>query len=196
MKKQKNGFTLLELMVVIAITGILSSVSLVSFIGSKRSTAVRLSAENFAQFLRATEGMTRSGAQFPDNPPQERDCDDGTFPVRKTKAPCGGWGVVVSSRAYDRFADTVNVALRQKDAGDPVGSNDHVDLPDNVAFSTGTGVTAIFVPPKDTICLHDSAETKCGPAQIKEVAWKLEYSGGLYPRTVTLNSVSGIVTVE
>ncbi|GEM_PF-6417737 len=190
-----SGFTLLELMVVIAITGILTGAGIVSFMGSKQSTAVRLAAENFAQFLRTTEGMTRSGATFPGGASQR--CDDGSIPIRSTNAPCGGWGVVVVSGSYDRFADTQNVLLRQKDAGDPSSTNDHMNLPDNVTITPANGpATVIFVPPKDAICVNDNRGMQCGPQVSEDVTWTLQYSGTSYQRTVKLNTVSGSVTVE
>src|SRR3989338_3407098 len=88
------GFTVLELLVVSAIIAILSSIGVVEFARTRDRQEVRLAAENFAQFLRATENMTRAGVPFPASTGlTEVDCDL-TREERKSTTPCGGYGVM------------------------------------------------------------------------------------------------------
>ncbi|MBI5134895.1 type II secretion system protein [Candidatus Uhrbacteria bacterium] len=216
-KTNARGFTLLELMVVIAVSGILASIGVVIFTSVKQSTAVRLAAENFAGFLRTTESMTRSGTPF-DGSGTQHACNND--PAHQTKTPCGGYGVVVRSdgAGYDRYADLTpncvtpvllggsvqspcTTSTPLKDSTD-LASVEAVVFTDSILMTTGRGVQVEFVPPKDGICVYDPAEgsdkTNCGPWQAKTITWTFGYgpTGSSYQRTVTLNTVSGAVVVK
>jgi len=187
--KLRRGFTLLELMVVIAITGILTSVALVQFEGAKRTAAVRGAAENFAAFLRTTENMSRVGMILPKDS-DRADCNGDSF---KELSPCGGYGVFVQTNQYYRFADNVNLSARAANTGDP--QLDIVTLPSTLQISASPSAfpfTLLFVPPKDVFCIN----AQCGPAVNSEVVFTFTYTDTTIKKTVRVNTVSGLVSVE
>ncbi len=202
------GFTLLELMIVIAITGILTTVAIVQFNDAKKTAAVRHEAENFAAFVRTTENMSRVGMPLPKN--LQVNCNSDPA-VEQT--PCGGYGVVVWTDRYLRFGDVVNVPQRAANGTDKTVET--VTLPNNVRITTTTtppsfppslSHTLIFVPPKDKFCLRNATNPAitpafteneiCGPVADLTVVFTFRYTGINYTKSVRVNTVSGLVSVE
>lgn len=59
--KNKNGFTLIEVMVVIAIIGIMTSISIVSFVTSRRNAALEAASREVESVLREAQNYALSG---------------------------------------------------------------------------------------------------------------------------------------
>lgn len=64
--KNKNGFTLIEVMVVIAIIGIMTSISIVSFITSRRNAALEAASREVEAVLREAQNYALSGKNLTD----------------------------------------------------------------------------------------------------------------------------------
>jgi prepilin-type N-terminal cleavage/methylation domain-containing protein len=72
-KKQNEclkGFTLVELLVVLLVIGLVSSIVLISYRGSQRKLALTRSAYQLAQDIRRVQGMAMAAQEFEGNVPQ------------------------------------------------------------------------------------------------------------------------------
>lgn len=133
-KIKKSGFTLVELMVVMAIIGIMSAVVILQHKGYRDSKALILGEKQVINEIRITQGKTYHILS-----------DEGSFPR-------GGYGIRFSKNAtnYIVFADNNNNAVY--DAGEEL---EIVELPKNVEVSNlkkdGVDVAGpvdlIFKPP-------------------------------------------------
>ncbi len=183
-----RGFTLVELMVVIAITSILSTMILPNFRFSEQQLSVKISAYRLAQDLRRVQEMAMSSIKF------------------NGQISAGGYGVnfVLNSNTYILFAD-VNANGEYDGEGERVeeinlsrikttakysylsypGGGDPVE-----AWASLPELSVIFVPP-DPIVVIDSAETSYN----NEYMVVLSY-GSEIQKSVKVNGIGLIFVVD
>ena len=108
----KKGFTIVDLLISIAIFGLITASVLVNFRAGARNDSVRQSANITLSFLRRAQTMTLSGELL----------NDGTFPK-------GGYGVRFDSSDTDTlilFADKNSTPNHKYDAGEEINTQDLV----------------------------------------------------------------------
>ena len=137
--KKDSGFTIVDLLISIAILGLLSTIVLVNFRGGERSDSVRQSANMALSFLRRAQTMTLSGATL---------ISDGTFPE-------GGYGVRFDS------SDTNTLVLfadKNKDhlysAGEETES---IDLSKQSVFDASGNLDVLFSAPDGEVYFNGAA---------------------------------------
>jgi len=122
------GFTLIDLMVSIAIFGLISASVLINFLAGARGDSVRQSANIAANFLRRAQTMTLSGELLA----------NGTF-------PSGGYGIRFDSSDTNTlilFGD--NNGDHAYDAGEEINTQ---DLVSNAYFNATGNLDVLFSSP-------------------------------------------------
>lgn len=106
MSNHQQGFTLLELTVVVLIIGLLSAIVLANYRGEEKQSALRRSVHQVAQDLRRAEEMAMSSRKTPPEFGEE------IFPK-------GGYGIyfIENSNSYILFADCNNNGDYDKTGG-------------------------------------------------------------------------------
>lgn len=127
-----HGFTLLELLVAVAIIALVSTYVLVNYRATQNRVDVRLEAYRFAATVRQAQNYALGAYE-----------NNGAVPV-------GGWGVYIADSAnYRLFADDGDHVF---DAGDAVV--EAKQLPDTVVFpATSQDHEFVFLPPNPTTYL-------------------------------------------
>jgi prepilin-type N-terminal cleavage/methylation domain-containing protein len=137
--KYNSGFTLIDLMIVIALFGIVTGMVLVNFRAGARNDSVRQAATITGSLLRRAQSMTLSGAVLSDN----------TFPA-------GGFGVrfdVTDTTTLILFADI-------DDNGTYTNSTEQleaIELPGETVFSAGGNLDVLFSAPDADVLFNGVA---------------------------------------
>lgn len=174
----KNGFTLIELIVSIALVVILSSVVFASFRGGEERLSLQRSTYTLLQDLRRTEEMALSGME-----------QGGVMPQ-------GGYGVYFSdwqNKQYILFADKNGDC--KKDSGEEI---EIVKLPEKIEIGGNSLrwniMAVVFQPPDPTITICSAA----GPSTQTQVGIFLRKKGDICPgdcKSVNVN-VAGRIEIE
>ena len=194
----KKGFTLMELLVSMAIFGVISGLVVVNFRAGARGDELRLAAESVAAALRDAEARTAAGVQSSACAGGTRanllcpngavDCDEG---VCLTKSPSGGYGVAASPGADSvaLFADHNGDGLFQD--GEDL-QNLRLSPTGNVIIETivpdGLGSVITFLPPAGKALIN-------GAEADLEFAVLLKHLATGSRRRVSANRVSRLVEV-
>jgi prepilin-type N-terminal cleavage/methylation domain-containing protein len=122
-----DGFTLVEIIVVVSVLGIMAGVITVGAVGARRTYAVRDASEQFADYLRESVSLTQNGVKV-----------SGCTADGDSEAPQCSWYIVEAvsgSSTYD-----------QKVVVDGSHSVSHA-LPAGTQFSNGAKATFAYCPP-------------------------------------------------
>lgn len=171
MTKRETGFTLTELLVVIFIIILMTSIVLANYRRGEESLALERATHKLAQDLRRTAEMAVGGKENPLT---------GEFPA-------GGWGLYFSGpdSSYILFAD--NNGNFQYDAGDT--SIETLFLGERgvriQALSPGPPLSIIFFPPDPTVTIN--------PGPVNEATITLIQRGET--REIKINRV-GLIDIE
>lgn len=201
MKKQKikykSGFTLVELIVSIAIIAIISTMALVNFKGHDKKTKVDLAAYKLASDIRRVQSFALSMKEF-----------GGTTPANEV--PGRGWGMHFRKNDpnnifYIVFADGNNVVTDncKYDATgelyETINIVDGVKIDDIKINEAGNPATVyvVFEPPNPLmyICKNTSSCTTAQCSGNNDVEIILSSADGSYPRTVKVNKF-GLIEVQ
>ncbi len=129
-KNNKNGFTLLELVVSIGIIVAITTVFLVNYNGASKSSALQLEAHKLAGDIRRAQNMALGSKEF-----------NGSMPA-------GGWGVyILDSGSYIIFADNDNDKIYDGTGDCDNECYEKISLANNITFSS-TGDRITFLPPE------------------------------------------------
>lgn len=166
----KFGFTLLELVIAMAVFGILTTVAVVDFQKGSRNDAARQGARLAEAVLRRAQTMTLSGT-----------ITGGSFPA-------GGYGVRFDSAAPTQvtlFADASGNF--NYNAGEEL-TNGTVTLPSKVTFS-GATLNVVFSPPEGRVYFNglSSPDTRSVIFQA---------GGAALTKQVVIYRLTGLVRVE
>ena len=129
---RKNGFTLIDLIVSIAIFGVMAASIVVNFRGGARSDSVRQSANITSVMLRRAQTMTLSGEFL----------SDGSFPI-------GGYGIRFDSSDTNTlilFADINGNYIY--DEGEEINTK---NLADSAYFDAGEDLDVVFSSPDSDV---------------------------------------------
>ncbi len=134
-QKQEKAFTLIELMVVIAISAMVATMVFVNMRSGGRSGDINASAEKLAGVVKQAQMMSLSGKLINES------------------RPVGGYGVYIdtltSPHSYKLFADIFNVSNREYDSGNDTVIQT-IEFGEQIE-STPSQTSIIFVPPRGTI---------------------------------------------
>jgi len=143
-RKRKKAFTLVELMVVIAITAMVATMVFSNMRSGGRSGDVNASAEKLAGVLKQAQMMALCGKLINDS------------------RPLGGYGVYldtsISPNSYILFANTYEATSYKYDAGaekDTIIQT--IKLGEQIGIDTVAGYSIIFIPPKSKIYISKGA---------------------------------------
>jgi len=171
--KKTLGFTIVELLVAIAIFALISTVAFVNIRGSSPSREVQLQANNLSSLLRQAQVQSSAGEPFSGAPPIG---GFGVFVEQCSTAPCSVvlFADVDGSFTLDAGEEVQTVSL---------GSHVTIDT-----ISTGSGVHVIFKPPRPFTCFDDVC------SGINELTITLGSQKTSKKVPVIVNQVSGQVT--
>jgi len=187
-----SGFTLVELMVGVAVIGILSTMSLVNFRGYSQKNQVDLAAYKLASDIRAVQNYALSMKEFGGDVPK------------------GGWGFRVSSDNSDNdeyiiYADLQDISENWRGKyGNGIELFQTIDLPEGVLISQvslgGNNRKYGYInnlPPNPDIVINSASQESNGNFQDEDVSEiTITLSGaGSYTRKVKANKF-GLVDVE
>lgn len=159
--RNKRGFTLLEITVVVAIISLLATIFLANYRGGERQFALKRSAHKLAQDLRTVQEMALSGQRTP------------PALFGEEIFPRGGYGIYFSpdSNSYILFADCND--NKEYDPSGPATScleaSPAIPYPEKIKdlfleegvkiseLSTGPSLSITFFPPDPTITISPPA---------------------------------------
>jgi prepilin-type N-terminal cleavage/methylation domain-containing protein len=135
--KARNGFTLIELIVVITVIAILSTIGVVSFVGYSRAQTLNQAAIDLTQTLNTAESLAASQ-------PKTLNMNGITLTQCQNQS-LSGYGVQISAdqQAYSLYIRCVS------NTGIPTSYTDpklQTNLPKDVSFDSTTNVTDVFFP--------------------------------------------------
>ena len=160
-----SGFTLIEMVVVIAIIGIISSVMFANFRFGKKELTLTNAAENLVGNLRLAQNMSLG------------------LKTEEGVIPQGGYGIhiQVGSTIYELFADSGDKIYQVDEVVNTVSLPDEVEI---TSISTGTPSDIVFVPPHTDIYIN-------GLQGSDEVRIFLQLKGTSKTKQVFIGRVSG-----
>jgi len=170
--KNKSGFTLVELLVSIAILMIMSSMVLVDYNISGRNSALLLEAHKFAGDARRAQNMAIGSSELEST---------GSVPI-------GGWGIyILNDHTYYIFADNGN---EEYDVGDIIFET--IILENNVVFSsTSVNKDIVYLPPDPRTFIN--GKTITNTSQDSEITIVFASVAGI--KNVYLNDL-GLIDIE
>ncbi len=173
-KDNNKGFNLVELLVSIAIFGMIAGAAMVNLRGSSPTREIQFQADNIASLLRQAQVMSLAGE--PHN----------------SVVPSGGYGVSFALCAAPPCSVTLFADLNNNFILDPGAEEvNNVVLGTNVtitAISTGDPTNVVFKPPRPFICFN----TTC--SGVGEFTATLGSSQVTKTIDVTVNQVSGQIS--
>ncbi|MEK7068054.1 MAG: type II secretion system protein [Patescibacteria group bacterium] len=134
----KKGFTLIELIVSIAIIGFVSTIGIVNYRSANKSSVLQIEAYKAATDIRRAQNMALGAIEFNFNPP-----------LRVPDA----WGVNFDSASADRyviFTDQDNNKIYN--SGDGIFAT--INLKNNITLDIAGNVNVAFAPPDPTTYLN------------------------------------------
>ncbi len=143
--QSKSAFTLIEMLIVIIITGIIASMVVANMRSGGRSIDIKSDAEKLAGIIKQAQMMSLSGEQF------------GSPAAR----PDGGYGVYVTTSSYKLFINDNAPSSHQYDDGSDT-------VVQSFDFTTGVEASSIdhsyiiFVSPQGTIYVTPGNELTGG----------------------------------
>ena len=189
--KNKQGYTLIELTVSMAVIVIISSMALVGFHGHDRRNKVNLAAYKLASDIRKVQGYALGLKEF--------DFGGGNG----LEIPIGGWGLYLRDQAANKdgyyfFADDGDHRrANNENYGGKILFPSGVSIKQNTGlFIDGGGKNPVFIsfaPPNPTVWLCDNQGANCTSGTNAEI--KITDSNGIHERTVKINKF-GLVDVE
>lgn len=170
----KHGFTLVELLVAIAIFGLISAAAVANLRGSNPNAVLRQQAGNAASFIRQAQVQAMSGEPFA-----------GSVPV-------GGYGVYVELCAVPPCALTLfadqNANFEMEAPAEVVQTINLGSAVTVEAISTGNPSAILFRPPSGAACFNDA----CSDAGTASITFGARGTDNL--QTVGVNQISGQIS--
>lgn len=159
-----EGFTLVEVIIVVAIIGLVAAATIVAIRKGNNDANLRFAAQNLVSVYEQARTMTLSGK----------------VPANETKPPVGGYGVVIfSDYTFLLFADH-NDNISYDASEDQVVET--VTLPTQIKFAS-LGDTVIFNPPDgevktgigdQTITLQNEKSPKIARVSVKATTGEIQ----------------------
>ena len=137
-QNNKSGFTLIELIVSIAIIGFVTTIGVVNYRSANKSSVLQLEAYKAATDIRRAQNMALGAIEFNFNP--------------SARVP-DAWGVYFDSASADRyiiFADQDNNQIYT--SGDGIFAA--INLKNNIVLDISGSINISFVPPDPTTYLN------------------------------------------
>ena len=145
-QNNKSGFTLIELIVSIAIIGFVTTIGVVNYRSANKSSVLQLEAYKAATDIRRAQNMALGAIEFNFNP--------------SARVP-DAWGVYFDSASADSyiiFADQDNNQIYN--SGDGIFAT--VNLKNNIVLDITGSVNVAFVPPDPTTYLNGLSGGEAG----------------------------------
>lgn len=183
-KKNLRGFTLIELIVSIAIIVIFSAMALANFKSVDKKNAVDLAAYKLASDIRRVQGYALN----------QKEDGNGDMPGK-------GWGINFEKnlKFYSVFADTSNCAYVSTELYEKILISNDVQINKLLIKDPAAEeneVNLIFEPPDPKVHICDSAPADCGAcAGNSTLEITLKHSNSAYTKKVIVNKF-GLVEVE
>lgn len=163
-RSHRNGFTLIELMVVVGILALVSGIMIPSFSNYTRNQSLKQAQENFKSDLRSIQNRALTGTGS--------DKTYGTTPP----LPALYWAI-----SYSEGASSYSVYLTHRNnCSTPVIESQTFNLPSNISFYTGSSGCLLF-------SLEDGSVYTTGGGSIGTVNIDLKHSASSTTKRVTVN---------
>lgn len=198
-KKQNLGFTLIELTIVIAMTGLISTVMIASFRSGEKLKRVQLAADGLASLSRLGQEYTLSGKIIP-------------FNAQRLPDPAACAGTDRSPRNYSFNVNTGSTTayLYATDRCQAKFQIDSFTLPQGTRIkqigvvyctntctntSSPTSVAVYMIPPFGVLEWNDPTNPVNPHARFSQVDIVIESLDGTRTRTVRIDGISGRIGV-
>ena len=177
LNRQKGAITLSEMLVVVAIIGILAAVMLINYPATKKQLAFQRAASKLVQDIRRAQEMAMAAEEV------------------SGSVPAGGYGIYLttdSQTSYILFADQGSPPNYRYGSGEQIGSNINFESGVKIKTLDADYVNIVFVPPDPTVYLTDGSGGDLGN-QISIIISLIDDT--TKTKTITVNK-AGLITVQ